>query len=92
MWLNPSNECFSSSVMHAMNINRLDLNLFVVLDAIYTEGSITRAAKTLNLTQPALSHALGRLRAVFNDPLFTRQGPSDDGGHCQLNQLESNLG
>ena len=60
--------------MHAMNINRLDLNLFVVLDAIYTEGSITRAAKTLNLTQPALSHALGRLREVFNDPLFTRQG------------------
>ena len=60
--------------MHAMNINRLDLNLFVVLDAIYTEGNITRAAKTLNLTQPALSHALGRLRAVFNDPLFTRQG------------------
>ena len=60
--------------MHELNINRLDLNLFVVLDAIYTEGSITRAAKTLNLTQPALSHALGRLRAVFNDPLFTRQG------------------
>lgn len=57
-----------------MHINRLDLNLFVVLDAIYTEGNITRAAKSLNLTQPALSHALGRLRAVFNDPLFARQG------------------
>ncbi|MTJ80459.1 MAG: LysR family transcriptional regulator [Telmatospirillum sp.] len=57
-----------------MHINRLDLNLFVVLDAIYTEGNITRAARTLNLTQPALSHALGRLRAIFNDPLFTRRG------------------
>lgn len=57
-----------------MHINRLDLNLFVVLDAIYTEGNITRAAKSLNLTQPALSHALGRLRSVLNDPLFTRQG------------------
>jgi len=60
--------------MHGMNINRLDLNLFVVFDAIYTEGNITRAARILNLTQPALSHALGRLRVVFDDPLFTRQG------------------
>ncbi|MFG1270832.1 LysR family transcriptional regulator [Xanthobacter versatilis] len=57
-----------------MHISRLDLNLFVVLDAIYTEGNITRAARTLNLTQPALSHALGRLRRVFDDPLFIRQG------------------
>ncbi len=57
-----------------MHINRLDLNLFVVLDAIYSEGSITRAARSLNLTQPALSHALGRLRVILNDPLFTRQG------------------
>ncbi|AWK89481.1 LysR family transcriptional regulator [Azospirillum thermophilum] len=57
-----------------MHVSRLDLNLFVVLDAIYAEGNITRAARSLNLTQPALSHALGRLRAVFDDPLFVRQG------------------
>lgn len=57
-----------------VHINRLDLNLFVVLNAIYTEGNITRAARALNLTQPALSHALGRLRAVFDDPLFVRRG------------------
>jgi len=57
-----------------VHINRLDLNLFVVLNAIYTEGNITRAARSLNLTQPALSHALGRLRAVFDDPLFVRRG------------------
>lgn len=57
-----------------MHISRLDLNLFVVLDAIYTEGNITRAARTLNLTQPAISHALGRLRQMFDDPLFVRQG------------------
>ena len=56
-----------------MHISRLDLNLFVVLDAIYTEGSITRAAAALNLTQPAISHALGRLRQMFDDPLFVRQ-------------------
>lgn len=57
-----------------MHPNRLDLNLFVVLDAIHAEGNITRAARRLNLTQPALSHALGRLRAVFGDPLFVRRG------------------
>ena len=35
-----------------MHISRVDLNLFVVFDAIYTEGGITAAARTLNLTQP----------------------------------------
>lgn len=57
-----------------MHISRTDLNLFVVLDAIYTQGSITRASQVLNLSQPALSHALARLRTMFNDPLFVRQG------------------
>lgn len=57
-----------------MHLNRVDLNLFVVLDAIYAEGSVTRAAQRVNLTQSALSHALGRLRDTFDDPLFTRQG------------------
>jgi DNA-binding transcriptional LysR family regulator len=57
-----------------MRRNRIDLDLLVVLDAIYTEGGITRAAKRLNLTQPAISHALGRLRSYFDDPLFTRDG------------------
>ena len=57
-----------------MNINRIDLNLFIVLDAIYTEGSLTRAAQRLHLSQPAISHALGRLRKMLDDPLFVRQG------------------
>jgi len=57
-----------------MHISRIDLNLFVVFEAIYSEGSITRAAKTMNLSQPALSHALNRLRELFNDPLFQRLG------------------
>ncbi len=57
-----------------MHVSRFDLNLFVVFDAIYTEGSLTRAAKVLNLTQPAVSHALGRLRDRLGDPLFVRQG------------------
>nr|WP_155462752.1 LysR family transcriptional regulator [Duganella radicis] len=50
------------------------MNLFIVLEAIYTEGSITRASQKMNLTQPAISHALNRLRQLFDDPLFERQG------------------
>jgi DNA-binding transcriptional LysR family regulator len=57
-----------------MHISRVDLNLFIIFEAVYTEKSVTRASRRLNLTQPAISHALGRLRALFNDPLFTRQG------------------
>lgn len=53
---------------------RLDLNLLHVFDTIYREGSLTRAAKALHLTQPAVSHSLSRLREHFDDPLFTRQG------------------
>jgi DNA-binding transcriptional LysR family regulator len=56
------------------NISRLDLNLLVVLDTIEGEGGVSRAAAKLNLTQPAISHALARLRAAFGDPLFFRQG------------------
>ena len=52
---------------------KVDLNLFTVFNAIYTEQSLTRAAEVLNLTQPAISHALKRLREAFNDPLFQRQ-------------------
>lgn len=57
-----------------MHISRIDLNLFTVFEAIYSEGSVTRASERLNLTQPAISHALGRLRQMFDDPLFVRQG------------------
>ena len=60
--------------MHDIDISRLDLNLFVVFDAIYREGSISQAARRLSLTQPAVSHALGRLRERLDDPLFVRRG------------------
>jgi DNA-binding transcriptional LysR family regulator len=53
---------------------RMDLNLFRVLDAIYTEGGISAAARALHLTQPAITHSLNRLRELFGDPLFVRQG------------------
>ncbi len=48
--------------------------MLVVFDTIYAEGNITRASRRLNLSQPALSHALGRLRGILRDPLFTRHG------------------
>jgi len=57
-----------------MQLNQIDLNLLVVLDAICSEGGITPAAKKLHLTQPTISHALGRLRDLFGDPLFVRDG------------------
>lgn len=56
-----------------VHLSRIDLNLLVVLDAIYSEGGITKAAERLHLTQSAVSHALSRLRELFNDPVFERQ-------------------
>lgn len=53
---------------------QIDYNLFVVMEAIYTEGNVTRAAHKLHLSQPAISHALARLRDLFGDPLFVRKG------------------
>lgn len=55
-------------------MSRVDLNLFVVFDTIYRERNLTRAAEKLNLSQPAVSHALARLRDNFSDPLFERSG------------------
>src|SRR5690625_4103617 len=59
-----------------MDIHRIDLNLLVVLEAIYSEGGLTRAAERLNVTQPAISYSLGRLRDLLGDPLFVREGHS----------------
>lgn len=57
-----------------MTARRIDLNLFRVLDAIHVHGGISAAARALHLTQPAVTHALNRLREHFGDPLFVRQG------------------
>ena len=53
---------------------KIDLNLFIVFEAIYCEGNISKAASALNLSQPAVSHSLAKLRAHFDDKLFIRQG------------------
>lgn len=60
--------------MAQVDISRIDLNLFVVFDVIYREGNLTRASEALNLSQPAVSHALARLRERFDDVLFQRVG------------------
>lgn len=58
-----------------MNINTFDLNLLRVFDAIMRKGNITAAGARLGLTQPAMSHALKRLRKTCNDPLFSAVSP-----------------
>jgi DNA-binding transcriptional LysR family regulator len=58
--------------MQRINLRAVDLNLLVVFDAVIAERSVTRAADRLHLTQPAVSHALARLRALFGDPLLVR--------------------
>jgi DNA-binding transcriptional LysR family regulator len=62
-----------TGIDHA-NLSRLDLNLLVAFDALLTERSVTRAAARIGLGQSAMSHNLGRLRALFGDELLTR-GP-----------------
>ncbi|SDS52089.1 LysR family transcriptional regulator [Pseudomonas trivialis] len=61
--------------MQLMNdLRRIDLNLLVILDALLSEQHVTRAAERLHLSQPAVSHALARLRDLLGDPLLVRQG------------------
>ncbi|WP_339770042.1 LysR family transcriptional regulator [uncultured Paraglaciecola sp.] len=55
-----------------MNIAKVDLNLLVYLDVLLREGSVTRAANQLSITQPAMSNGLKRLRDLFKDPLLVR--------------------
>ena len=62
--------------MKEIHLRHVDLNLLTVFEAIYSEAQITKAARALGLTQPAVSHALARLRALFDDPLFVRDGAS----------------
>jgi DNA-binding transcriptional LysR family regulator len=52
----------------------MDLNLLVVLDVLLEEESVSRAAERLNMSVPAVSRALGRLRAALGDPLLVRSG------------------
>lgn len=60
--------------MNDIDVSKVDLNLLPALQALLSEGSVTRAARRLGLGQSAGSHALTRLRRLFGDPLFVRVG------------------
>src|SRR5271169_1893143 len=55
-----------------MDIRAVDLNLLKAFDALMAERAVTAAAGRIGLSQPAMSHALSRLRGVFADDLFVR--------------------
>lgn len=61
-----------------MNVRDIDLNLLRVFDAVQRERGVTAAAARLGLTQPAVSNALARLRALFGDALFVRTAEGMD--------------
>ena len=56
-----------------MNLKKIDLNLLVVFEAIYSAANISHAAKQLGMSQPTVSNALARLRLLMDDPLFVAQ-------------------
>jgi DNA-binding transcriptional LysR family regulator len=57
-----------------MNLSRIDLNLLVVLDSLIETQSVSAAGERVGLSQPAVSHALGRLRDLLKDPILERDG------------------
>ena len=58
--------------MAKVNISGIDLNLLVAFDALMEHKNVTRAARAVNLSQPAMSNALSRLRDLFSDELLVR--------------------
>ncbi len=73
--------------MNETNLKDVDLNLLVALEALLEEQNVTRAAERLGLSQPAASHALRRLRELFDDPLLV----SGSGGMKPTPKAESLL-
>jgi len=61
-------------IIRAVNLAGVDLNLLVALDALLIERHVGRAARRVGLSQPAMSHRLGRLRRLVGDPLLLRVG------------------
>jgi DNA-binding transcriptional LysR family regulator len=60
------------NIIRRMNLRDFDLNLLHVFQAVMATGNVGRAAERLGLSQPAVSHALTRLRLALHDPLFVR--------------------
>lgn len=59
-------------MMNEIDLTRVDLNLLVLFEAVFAERHVARAAARLHITPSAVSHGLGRLRYLLNDPLFLR--------------------
>jgi DNA-binding transcriptional LysR family regulator len=59
-------------MLNRIDLSRADLNLLVLFEVVLNERHVGRAAERLNLTPSAVSHGLGRLRRLLNDPLFLR--------------------
>jgi DNA-binding transcriptional LysR family regulator len=59
-------------MLNEIDLSRVDLNLFVVFEAVFEERHVGRAAQRLKLSPSAISHGLGRLRGLLNDPLFLK--------------------
>jgi DNA-binding transcriptional LysR family regulator len=59
-------------MLHEIDLSRADLNLLVLFETVLKEGHVARAARRLNLSASAVSHGLGRLRRMLNDPLFLK--------------------
>ena len=57
-----------------MDLASLDLNLLVALDALLQDASVSRAGQRVGLSQPAMSHALNKLRIALTDPVLVRVG------------------
>jgi len=60
-------------MLNKTNLSRIDLNLLVLFEAVLEERHVARAAMRLHVSPSAVSHGLGRLRRLMNDPLFLRQ-------------------
>lgn len=63
-----------ASIEPCADMNDVDLNLLLALDALLTEGSVTGAARRLGLSASAMSRTLARLRSMTGDPLLVRAG------------------
>ena len=61
------------NMLNKTNLARIDLNLLVLFEAVLEERHVARAALRLHVSPSAVSHGLGRLRRLMNDPLFVRQ-------------------
>ena len=59
-------------MLNEIDLSRTDLNLLVLFETVLEERHVGRAAKRLNLSPSAVSHGLGRLRRLLNDPLFLK--------------------